>query len=157
MENKQHDTLNPIIIGCDHAAYPLKEKVKDFLAGKGYSVEDVGAYSESSVDYPEFGVRVAAQVSTGKYRRGILLCGTGIGMSMVANKFQNVRAALCTEPFAARMSRQHNDANILVLGGRILGETMALETVETWLRTPFEGDRHQRRLTMFDRLGEKAT
>ena len=157
MENNQNDPLNTIIIGCDHAAYPLKEKVKAFLAGKGYPVEDVGAYSESSVDYPEFGVRVASQVSMGKYPRGILLCGTGIGMSMVANKFQNVRAALCTEPFAARMSRQHNDANILVLGGRILGDTMALETVEAWLNTPFEGDRHQRRLTMFDRLGEKAT
>ncbi len=157
MENNQNDPLNTIIIGCDHAAYPLKEKVKAFLAGKGYPVEDVGAYSESSVDYPEFGVRVASQVSMGKYPRGILLCGTGIGMSMVANKFQNVRAALCTEPFAARMSRQHNDANILVLGGRILGDTMALETVEAWLNTPFEGDRHQRRLTMFDQLGQKAT
>lgn len=157
MKNNQNAPLNTIIIGCDHAAYPLKEKVKAFLAGKGYPVEDVGAYSESSVDYPEFGVRVASQVSMGKYPRGILLCGTGIGMSMVANKFQNVRAALCTEPFAARMSRQHNDANILVLGGRILGETMALETVEAWLNTPFEGDRHQRRLTMFDQLGQKAT
>ena len=157
MENNQNDPLNTIIIGCDHAAYPLKEKIKAFLAGKGYPVEDVGAYSESSVDYPEFGVRVASQVSMGKYPRGILLCGTGIGMSMVANKFQNVRAALCTEPFAARMSRQHNDANILVLGGRILGDTMALETVEAWLNTPFEGDRHQRRLTMFDHLGQKAT
>jgi len=157
MESKQRDPSSAIIIGCDHAAYPLKEKVKAFLVGKGYAVEDVGAYSENSVDYPEFGVRVASEVSTGKYRRGILLCGTGIGMSMVANKFQNVRAALCAEPFAARMSRQHNDANVLVLGGRVLGDTMALETVESWLRTPFEGERHQRRLNMFDRLGEKAT
>ena len=157
MENKHHDPLNAIIIGCDHAAYPLKEKVKAFLAGKGYAVEDVGAYSESSVDYPEFGAQVASQVSMGNYRRGILLCGTGIGMSMVANKFQNVRAALCAEPFAARMSREHNDANILVLGGRMLGDTMAMETVETWLNTSFEGERHQRRLSMFDRLGEKAT
>ncbi len=157
MESKQRDPSSAIIIGCDHAAYPLKEKVKAFLVGKGYAVEDVGAYSENSVDYPEFGVRVASEVSTGKYRRGILLCGTGIGMSMVANKFQNVRAALCAEPFAARMSRQHNDANVLVLGGRVLGDAMALETVESWLRTPFEGERHQRRLNMFDRLGEKAT
>ena len=156
MENKQSNPSKAIIIGCDHAAYPLKEKVKAFLAGKGYSVEDVGTYSERSVDYPEFGVQVASQVSTGNYSRGILLCGTGIGMSMVANKFQNVRAALCAEPFAARMSRQHNDANILILGGRMLGETMALETVETWLNTSFEGERHQRRLEMFDRLGEKS-
>lgn len=157
MEIKQHDRSDAIVVGCDHAAYPLKEKVKTFLIQKGFTVEDVGAYSETSVDYPEYGVRVASQVSTGQYRRGILLCGTGIGMSMVANKFQNVRAALCAEPFAARMSRQHNDANILVLGGRVLGDTMALETVETWLNTPFEGERHQRRLTMFDSLGEKAT
>lgn len=157
MKNEQNGTSHAIIVGCDHAAYPLKEKVKAFLAEKGYAVEDVGTYSETSVDYPEYGIQVASQVSTGKYRRGILLCGTGIGMSMVANKFRNVRAALCTEPFAARMSRQHNDANVLVLGGRMLGDTLALETVDTWLNTPFEGDRHQKRLTMFDRLGEKAT
>ncbi len=157
MKNDQSGPSRAIIVGCDHAAYPLKEKVKAFLAEKGYAVEDVGTYSETSVDYPDYGIQVASQVSIGKYRRGILLCGTGIGMSMVANKFQNVRAALCAEPFAARMSRQHNDANVLVLGGRMLGETLALETVDTWLSTPFEGDRHQKRLTMFDRMGEKAT
>jgi ribose 5-phosphate isomerase B len=157
MESNQRDLSGAIIIGCDHAAYPLKEKVKSYLIKQGYTIEDIGAYSESSVDYPEYGVRVASQVSTGQYQRGILLCGTGIGMSMVANKFKNVRAALCTEPFAARMSRQHNDANILVLGGRVLGETMALETVETWLTTTFEGERHQNRLDMFDSLGEKST
>ena len=157
MKTEPKESPTSVVIGCDHAAYPLKEKVKEHLVRKGYSVEDVGTHSEASVDYPDFGIRVASQVSTGRHRHGIRLCGTGIGMSMVANKFQNVRAALCSEPFAARMSRQHNDANILVLGGRMLGETLALETVDTWLNTPFEGDRHQRRLRMFDRLGEKAT
>lgn len=146
-----------IIIGCDHAAYPLKEAVKSHLVEAGYRLEDVGTYSCASVDYPEFGMRVAAQVSTGSYAQGILLCGTGIGMSMVANRFQNVRAALCADPFLARLSRQHNDANILVLAGRMLGETMALETVDAWLNTPFEGGRHQKRLDMFNPAGAKPS
>ena len=139
-----------IIIGCDHAAYPLKEKIKSFLANAGYPVEDVGTFSQSSVDYPAFATRVAAPLSNGMYERGILWCGTGIGMSMVATRFRNVRAALCSDPFSARLSRQHNDANILVLGGRMLGETMAVETVDAWLNTSFDGGRHQKRLEMFN-------
>ena len=145
-----NDTNTPIIIGCDHAAYPLKEKVKDYLAGKGIDVEDVGTNSEKSVDYPDFGKKVASMVSNGNFKRGILLCGTGIGMSMVANKFSHVRAALCTEPFSAEMSRRHNDSNILVMGGRMTGETLALEIVRVWLETPFDGGRHQARLDKFD-------
>lgn len=145
-----NDTHTPIIIGCDHAAYPLKEKVKDYLAGKGIDVEDVGTNSEKSVDYPDFGKKVASMVSNGNFKRGILMCGTGIGMSMVANKFSHVRAALCTEPFSAEMSRRHNDSNILVMGGRMLGETLALEIVRVWLETPFDGGRHQARLNQFD-------
>lgn len=155
MDTPTSESSAAIIIGCDHAAYPLKEKVKAYLVDAGYPIEDVGTFSENSVDYPDLGIRVASQVSKGAYDRGILLCGTGIGMSMVANKFCNVRAALCTEPFSARMSRRHNDANVLVLGGRMLGETMALETVAAWLDTPFDGGRHQRRLRMFDGFGEK--
>jgi ribose 5-phosphate isomerase B len=100
---------------------------------------------------------VASQISKGLYERGILLCGTGIGMSMVANRFRNVRAALCSDPFSARLSRQHNDANILVLGGRMLGETMALETVDAWLNTGFDGDRHQKRLEMFNQSGQESS
>lgn len=146
-----------IIIGSDHAAYPLKEMVKSFLVNAGYPVEDVGTYSRVSVDYPEFGMRLAAQISKGMYERGILLCGTGIGMSMVANRFRNVRAALCTDPFSARMSRQHNDANILVLGGRMIGETMALEIIDAWLNTRFEGGRHQKRLEMFNPSGQESS
>ena len=145
-----NDTNTPIIIGCDHAAYPLKEKVKDYLTGKGIDVEDVGTNSEKSVDYPDFGKKVASMVSNGNFKRGILLCGTGIGMSMVANKFSHVRAALCTEPFSAEMSRRHNDSNILVMGGRMTGETLALEIVRVWLETPFDGGRHQARLDKFD-------
>ncbi len=147
-----NDTNTPIIIGCDHAAYPLKEKVKDYLTGKGIDVEDVGTNSEKSVDYPDFGKKVASMVSNGNFKRGILLCGTGIGMSMVANKFSHVRAALCTEPFSAEMSRRHNDSNILVMGGRMIGETLALEIVRVWLETPFDGGRHQARLNKFDTI-----
>ena len=147
-----NDTNTPIIIGCDHAAYPLKEKVKDYLTDKGIDVEDVGANSEKSVDYPDFGKKVASMVSSGNFKRGILLCGTGIGMSMVANKFSHVRAALCTEPFSAEMSRRHNDSNILVMGGRMTGETLALEIVRVWLETPFDGGRHQERLNKFDSI-----
>ena len=145
-----NDSNTPIIIGCDHAAYPLKEKVKEYLVGRGINVEDVGTDSEKSVNYPEFGKKVASKISNSNFKRGILLCGTGIGMSMVANKFSHVRAALCTEPFSAEMSRRHNDSNILVMGGRMTGETLALEIVRVWLETPFDGGRHQERLNQFD-------
>lgn len=146
------DRNAPIIMGCDHAAYPLKEKVKEYLSGRGIDVEDVGTDSEKSVDYPEFGKKVASMVSNSNFKRGILLCGTGIGMSMVANKFSHVRAALCTEPFSAEMSRRHNDSNVLVMGGRLTGETLALEIVRVWLETPFDGGRHQERLNQFDTI-----
>jgi len=147
-----NDTNIPVVIGCDHAAYPLKEKVKNYLTGKGIDVEDVGTNSEKSVDYPDFGKKVASMVSNGNFKRGILMCGTGIGMSMVANKFSHVRAALCTEPFSAEMSRRHNDSNILVMGGRMTGETLALEIVRVWLETPFDGGRHKERLNQFDTI-----
>ncbi len=140
----------PIIIGCDHAAYPLKEKVKIHLNQKGIDVVDMGTDNEKSVDYSDFGAKVASQVSTGKYDRGILLCGTGLGMSMVANKYPFVRAALCNDLFSAIMSRRHNDSNILVMGGRMIGEALAAEIVNTWLETPFEGGRHQARIDNFD-------
>ena len=141
---------NPIIIGCDHAAYPLKEKVKMHLVHKGIDVMDVGTDSEASVDYTHFGAKVASQVSTEKFDRGILLCGTGLGMSMVANKYPHVRAALCNDLFSAIMGRRHNDANILVMGGRVIGEALAVEIVNVWLETPFEGGRHQGRIDNFE-------
>lgn len=141
-----------IIIGCDHAAYRLKETLKKAMEAQGIAVTDVGTHDETSVDYPETGKSVAQKISSGEYARGILICGTGLGMSMVANKFPHVRAALCNDLFSALMSRQHNDANILVLGGRVVGDILALEILKTWLTTPFEGGRHQRRLDMFDSI-----
>lgn len=145
-------TDGTIIIGCDHAAFALKEIIKRHLQDRRIAVEDVGSHSESSVDYPDFAIRVASAVSSGKFDRGILLCGTGIGMSMVANKFPHVRAALCNDLFSAIMSRRHNNANILALGGRVIGDVLALEIVSAWLDTPFENGRHQRRLDKFDRI-----
>jgi len=150
------ENTTPLVIGSDHAAYDLKEKIKAFLVEQSIDVEDVGCFSENSVDYPDYGIKVASLVSSGEFSRGILLCGTGIGMSMVANKFSHVRAALCSDLFSAIMSRRHNDSNILVLGGRVIGDVLALEIVRVWLETPFEGGRHLRRLAKFDRLDTDA-
>lgn len=141
-----------IVVGSDHAAYQMKETIKSYLEDRGFAVEDVGAPGTDSVDYPDFGIKVASAVSTGKQKRGILMCGTGLGMSMVANRFPGVRAALCGDIFSAVMSRQHNDANILVLGGRVIGDVLAKEIVRAWLDTEFDGGRHQNRLDKFDRI-----
>ena len=136
----------PLIIGCDHAAFGLKETIREHLTRQGCPVEDAGAFGPASVDYPDIAHQVAERVAGGEFKRGILLCGTGIGMSIAANRHPGVRAALCHDLFGAQMSRRHNDANILVLGGRVTGDTLALEIVKVWLETPFEGGRHQRRL-----------
>jgi ribose 5-phosphate isomerase B len=141
-----------IIIGCDHGAYQLKEILVKQLIKDGMQVEDVGVSGPGSVDYPHIGMQVASQVSQGRYPRGILLCGTGLGMSMVANRYPHVRAALCSDLFCAALSRRHNDANILVMGGRVIGGGLALEILKTWLETPYEGDRHQKRLDLFDKI-----
>lgn len=146
------ENKTPVIIGSDHAAFPLKETIKAFLQESGITVEDVGTYSQASVDYPVYGKQVASRVSSGEFKRGILLCGTGLGMSMVANKYPRVRAALCHDIFAARMCRRHNDANVLILGGRVIGETLAMEVLKTWLETPFDGGRHLNRINLFDGL-----
>ena len=139
-----------IIVGADHAGYPMKEKVKAFLQDRGITVEDVGTHSDESVDYTDFGKAVARKVSDGTFQRGILICGTGLGMSMVANRFPGVRAALANDLFSAIMSRRHNDSNVLAMGGRLIGDALAFQLVETWLETPFEGGRHQRRLEKMD-------
>lgn len=144
------DKDKQIIIGSDHAAFELKEKIKDLLIGLGYEVEDAGTHSTDSVNYADFGKKVAGAVSDGRFDRGILLCGTGLGMSMQANRFKGVRAALCSDIFSARMSRQHNDANILVMGGRVVGDILAFELVREWLATPFEGGRHLDRIRTLD-------
>jgi ribose 5-phosphate isomerase B len=141
-----------IIIGCDHAAFRLKETLKTAMEDQGIAVTDVGTHSEASMDYPDTGKIVAEKISSGEYERGILICGTGLGMSMVANKYPHVRAALCNDLFSAAMSRRHNNANILVMGGRVIGDILALEILKTWLETAFEAGRHQRRLDMFDSI-----
>jgi len=144
------DREKSIIIGSDHAAFELKEKIKTYLFNKGYIVEDAGTTSEASVNYVDYGKKVAKAVSTGEFSKGILLCGTGLGMSMTANRFKDVRAALCSDVFSAKMSRLHNDSNILVLGGRLVGDILAYELVQTWLDTGFEGGRHLERIQSID-------
>jgi len=135
-----------IAVGSDHGGFGLKTAVKELLIERGFTVEDFGTDNGNSVDYPDFGEKVAREVSAGKFEKGILICGTGIGMSIVANKFPGVRAALVTDPFMARMAKEHNNANILVLGERVLAESEAREIVATWLDAAFEGGRHQGRL-----------
>ncbi len=144
------DKDKQIIIGSDHAAFELKEKIKNLLSDLDYDVEDAGTHSTASVNYADFGKKVAKAVSDGRFSRGILLCGTGLGMSMQANRFKGVRAALCSDIFSARMSRQHNDANILVIGGRVVGDILAFELVREWFATPFEGGRHLERIRSID-------
>ncbi len=140
-----------IIIGSDHAGFDLKEALKESFDG----MVDVGTYSEDSVDYPDFAAKVARAVSSGEFDRGILICGSGVGMSIVANKFSGVRAALCTDIDTARMSRMHNDANILVLAGRRTDVKTAAAIVKVWLDTPFEGGRHKRRLDKIKNIEEE--
>jgi ribose 5-phosphate isomerase B len=138
-----------IIIGCDHAAYELKDKIVDFLEKKGITVKDIGTFSQDSVNYPDYANQVAQAVETKECDRGILLCGTGLGMSMAANRHKGIRAALCNDIFSAKMSRLHNNSNVLVMGGRVVGDILAMEIVDTWLGTQFEGGRHQMRLDLF--------
>jgi ribose 5-phosphate isomerase B len=136
-----------LAIGSDHGGFELKEEVVKFLkTDPSVEVRDFGASSKDSVDYPDFGAKVSEAVAQGSVDRGILICGTGIGMSIVANRYPGVRAALCHDHFTAQMSREHNDANILVMGERVLGKGVALDVVKTWLETPFAGGRHQLRL-----------
>ncbi len=135
-----------IAIASDHAGFELKEFVREYLSGHGYKVADLGTNNCDSVNYVDYGIKLAQGVSEGKYKRGIIICGTGIGMSMTVNRFRGVRGALCHDTLTARMSRLHNDANVLVLGGRLLGKGLVQDMIETWLNTEFEGGRHQARL-----------
>jgi len=140
-----------ILIGSDHAGYELKEEIKKYLSAKGgYSVEDIGAFSKEPVDYPLIGHKLAKGISEGSFTRGILICGSGIGMSIVANRHRNVRAALCHNLYTVKLSRKHNDANVLALGARVLGTGLALEMVELFFNTDFEGGRHLRRVEEID-------
>ncbi len=138
-----------IIIGSDHAGFKLKETVVKHLKDLDFPIEDVGCHSQDSCDYPVYGREVAQRVANGE-GRGILICGTGIGMSMAANKVPGVRAALPSNEYSARMSRKHNNANILVLGARVMGEDLILSIMDVWLSTEFDGGRHQRRLDLME-------
>ncbi|HEY3346164.1 MAG TPA: ribose 5-phosphate isomerase B [Nitrospirota bacterium] len=135
-----------VAVGCDHGGLALKDVLCGVLKSAGVEVLDMGTGNEDSVDYPDFAAKVARSVTSGDADRGLAICGTGIGMSIALNKYPGVRAALCHDSFTARLSRQHNDANILVLGGRVLGQEVAADMVKQWLATPFEGGRHQKRL-----------
>lgn len=135
-----------IALGCDHAAYQLKNAVKEHIEAAGHEVHDFGTFDESSVDYPDYAFFVGKAVVNGEAERGILLCGTGIGIGIAANKIPGVRAALCHDLFSAEACRQHNNANILTMGARVIDTELALKIVDIWLTTEFEGGRHQRRI-----------
>lgn len=142
-----------IAIACDHAGYDLKTEVARLLTELGVEVLDLGcSNARDSVNYPVFGKKVVDQILSRPNRRGILICGTGLGMSILANRFPGIRAALCHDVSTAVMSRRHNDANLLVLGGRLIGPQLAREIVQAWLSTPFEGGRHQDRLDLLEQL-----
>ena len=133
-------------IGNDHSALELKAEIIDFLKEKGHEVVDYGTNSPESCDYPIYGEKVARAVVAGEVEKGILICGTGLGISLAANKVEGIRAVVCSEPFTAKMSRAHNDCNILAFGARVVGAELAKMIVDTWLNTEFEGGRHQRRV-----------
>ena len=140
-----------IAIASDHGGFDLKEKVKAHLTEKGYEVKDFGCYEKKSCDYPDFGHPAAKAVASGECEKGVLICTTGIGMSMVGNKVKGVRAALCSDSLSASLTRLHNNANVLVLGAAIVGEMLALNIVDTFFETEFSGDeRHQRRINKIE-------
>jgi len=144
-----------IAIGSDHGGFELKQALVGFLSGEGNEVADLGTDSSASVDYPLFAVRVAREVASGRFQKGVLVCGTGIGVCIAANKVKGIRAALVHDETTARLAAQHNDANVLCLGGRLLAAPMAWELVRLWLTTPFE-PRHQRRLDMISELERRG-
>ncbi|MCM1565911.1 MAG: ribose 5-phosphate isomerase B [Dehalobacter sp. 4CP] len=145
-----------IALGADHAGYQLKECIKEFLAEKGHEILDCGTDSDSSVDYPGYGFNVGKAVIESKADSGIVVCGTGIGISIAANKVKGIRAALCTDSYMAKMARQHNNANILALGARVIGQGVALDIVETFLTTSFSGWKHARRVDMISDFEQRS-
>lgn len=142
--------MTKIAVGSDHGGFNLKGKIIKFLEEKGYEVKDYGTYSTESCDYPVYAKAVAKSVANGENEKGIIVCGSGIGVSIAANKVKGVRAALCHESHSAMLSRLHNNANVLCLGERITGESLAIDIVDTWLKSKYEGGRHQKRIDMLD-------
>ena len=143
-----------IVLGADHGGYQLKEEIKNLLESMGIAYEDVGCTCEQSVDYPDYALPVAERVASGEFDRGILVCGTGIGMSIAANKVKGVRCALVHDLFSAKATREHNDSNVLAMGARVIGPGVALEIVKIWLGTEFEGGRHTARVDKITRIEE---
>ena len=144
-----------IAIGCDHGGIVLKPAIVDLLESRGIEVEDFGCYSTASVDYPDFALKVAEAVSKGNADKGIVLCGTGIGISIAANKVKGIRAAVAHDMFTAEMCKRHNNANILAMGGRVVTIDQAVEMTKIWLDTEFEGDRHIKRLDKIKAIEDK--
>ena len=147
--------MEKIALGCDHGGFQLMQEVMHHLDELGLEYENFGTYSEESCDYPIFAEKAARAVASGECARGILICGTGIGISISANKIKGIRAALCSDCFSAEMTRRHNDANILAMGARVLGSGLALKIVDTFLNTGFDGGRHERRVAMMMELENK--
>jgi ribose 5-phosphate isomerase B len=144
--------MESIAMGADHAGYPLKEKLVAYLQGKGIRVEDLGTFSQESVDYPDIAAKVVRAMEQNGHTRAILCCGSGVGVSISANRYPKVRAVMAHDLFIAKMSRLHNDSNVLCMGSRVVAADLAVEILETWLNTPFEGGRHERRVNMIDDL-----
>ncbi len=142
-----------ISVAADHAGLPLKQVLITHLEAQGWAVRDLGAHTPDSVDYPDYGYKLAEDIASGKSDRGLVICGSGVGISIAANRHPKVRCALCSEPLSAKLARQHNDANVLAMGARLLGHAMATEVLDVFLATEFEGGRHQRRVT---KLSEPA-
>lgn len=145
-----------IAIGSDHGGYSLKQVIMKHLDERGLEYHDFGTYNEESCDYPDYGEAVARAVASGEYERGIIICGTGIGISISANKVKGIRAALCGDCYSAEMTRRHNDANILAMGARVLGPGLALKIVDTFLTTEFEGGRHARRIALISDIENRG-
>lgn len=135
-----------IAIASDHGGFELKEIVREYLSENGYEVNDMGTYKTDSVDYPDYGLKAANEVASGQADKGIVICGTGIGISISANKVRGIRCALCHDVYSAEMTRAHNDSNVLAMGGRVVGRDLALRIVKAWLESDFEGGRHSRRI-----------
>ncbi|MGL4308394.1 ribose 5-phosphate isomerase B [Cetobacterium sp. SF1] len=139
-----------IVLGADHGGYQLKEVIKKYLTEKGYEVLDKGTYSTDSVDYPDYAKAVAQSILNKEADYGVLVCGTGLGISIAANRYKGIRAALCNNTTMAKLTREHNNANILALGGRTTGDVLALDILDTFLNTEFQGGRHQNRIDKMD-------
>ena len=144
--------MKKIALASDHGGFDLKESVIAHLLNTGWEVDDLGPHSGDSVDYPDYGIKLAEAVAEKWVQRGIVICGTGIGMSIVVNRYPGIRGTLCSDLFTAKLCREHNDSNILIMGGRVIGKGLAAEIVNTWLNTPFEGGRHQRRLDKINQI-----